>query len=93
MREEVEAAGDRALQARFAGTAWTRYDSWYRDRSGRIVASWPGYMREYIGATSRLEPSEYTLLTDSPSDETADEPAPDARAHAHARGLTPRASA
>jgi cation diffusion facilitator CzcD-associated flavoprotein CzcO len=98
VREEVEAAGDRALQARFAGTAWTRCDSWYRDRSGRIVANWPGYMREYVGATNRLEPSEYTLLTDSPSDETpsdetASAPGLDARAHAHVPGLTPRASA
>ena len=31
VRPEVEAASDRALQARFAGTAWTRCDSWYRD--------------------------------------------------------------
>ena len=31
VRPEVEAASDRAVQARFAGTAWTRCDSWYRD--------------------------------------------------------------
>ena len=37
----------RELQARFAGTAWTGCDSWYRDESGRIVTNWPGYMREY----------------------------------------------
>ena len=50
VRAEVEAASDRALQARFAGTAWTRCDSWYRDEQGRIVANWPGYMREYLAA-------------------------------------------
>jgi cation diffusion facilitator CzcD-associated flavoprotein CzcO len=46
VRPEVEAASDRALQARFAGTAWTECDSWYRDERGRIIANWPGYMRE-----------------------------------------------
>src|SRR5205807_9200798 len=30
VRREVEAESDRAVQARFAGTAWTRCDSWYR---------------------------------------------------------------
>ncbi len=58
---EVEAAADRALQARFAGTAWTQCDSWYRDEGGRIVANWPGYMREYLASTERLDPDEYRL--------------------------------
>jgi cation diffusion facilitator CzcD-associated flavoprotein CzcO len=59
VRPEVEAASDRALQARFAGTAWTQCDSWYRDERGRIVANWPGYMREYLLQTERFDPSEY----------------------------------
>ena len=62
IRPEVEAASDRALQARFAGTAWTQCDSWYRDDSGRIVTNWPGYMREYVAATATLDPSDFTLL-------------------------------
>ncbi|MGQ0479591.1 MAG: flavin-containing monooxygenase [Pseudonocardia sp.] len=62
VRREVEAATDRATQARFAGTAWTRCDSWYRTPDGRIVANWPGYMREYARATRRLDPREYVLL-------------------------------
>jgi cation diffusion facilitator CzcD-associated flavoprotein CzcO len=56
---EVEAASDRALQARFAGTAWTECDSWYRDDSGRIVANWPGYMREYLEQTAQIAPEEF----------------------------------
>jgi cation diffusion facilitator CzcD-associated flavoprotein CzcO len=63
VRPEVEAAGDRALQARFAGTAWTRCDSWYRDGTGRIVANWPGYMREYRKRTQVLDPEEYRLIS------------------------------
>lgn len=59
VRAEVEAASDRELQARFAGTAWTECDSWYRDQSGRIVANWPGYMREYLQRTGRLDAAEY----------------------------------
>jgi cation diffusion facilitator CzcD-associated flavoprotein CzcO len=65
VRSDVEAASDRALQARFAGTAWTQCSSWYRDASGRIVANWPGYMREYYKQTRRLEPSDYRFLAHS----------------------------
>jgi len=61
VRPEIESASDRAVQARFAGTAWTQCDSWYRDDSGRIVANWPGYMREYVQQTQRLDPAEYTF--------------------------------
>jgi cation diffusion facilitator CzcD-associated flavoprotein CzcO len=63
VRREVEQASDRALQARFAGTAWTRCDSWYRDDSGRIVANWPGYMREYFEQTQTLDPDEYEFAS------------------------------
>jgi cation diffusion facilitator CzcD-associated flavoprotein CzcO len=59
VRAEVEAASDRALQARFAGTAWTQCDSWYRDENGRIVTNWPGYMREYLEQTAQLDADEY----------------------------------
>jgi cation diffusion facilitator CzcD-associated flavoprotein CzcO len=62
VRAEVEAASDRALQARFAGTAWTECDSWYRNESGRIVANWPGYMREYLEQTRQLDVEEYRFL-------------------------------
>jgi cation diffusion facilitator CzcD-associated flavoprotein CzcO len=59
VRADVEAASDHALQARFAGTAWTQCDSWYRDESGRIIANWPGYMREYVEQTRHLDPNQY----------------------------------
>lgn len=65
VRAEVEAASDRELQARFAGTAWGDCDSWYRDRSGRIVTNWPGYMREYVKRTQALDRSEYRLIASS----------------------------
>ncbi|HEY2719570.1 MAG TPA: NAD(P)/FAD-dependent oxidoreductase [Solirubrobacteraceae bacterium] len=64
VRPEVEDASDRALQARFAGTAWMECDSWYRDEHGRIVANWPGYMREYFEQTQTLDASEYAFKSD-----------------------------
>jgi cation diffusion facilitator CzcD-associated flavoprotein CzcO len=62
VRAEVEAQSDRETQARFEGTAWTDCDSWYRDEGGRVVANWPGYMREYAQRTERLDPAEYELI-------------------------------
>jgi hypothetical protein len=62
VREEVAAASDRELQARFNGTAWVACDSWYRDRTGRIVANWPGYMREYAQRVRAVDPGEFRLL-------------------------------
>jgi cation diffusion facilitator CzcD-associated flavoprotein CzcO len=62
VRPEVAARSDGEVQGRFAGTAWTACDSWYRDGGGRIVANWPGYMREYVRATAVLDPSEFTLV-------------------------------
>jgi cation diffusion facilitator CzcD-associated flavoprotein CzcO len=63
VRPEVEAASDRELQSRFEGTAWVQCQSWYRERGdGRIVANWPGYMREYQEAVTHLDPSEYEFV-------------------------------
>ncbi len=63
VRPDVEAAADRALQARFAGTAWTACDSWYRDEHGRIVANWPGYMREYRKQAAQLDATHYSFTS------------------------------
>jgi cation diffusion facilitator CzcD-associated flavoprotein CzcO len=62
VRADVEARFDREVQAWFAGTAWTQCDSWYRDKAGRIVANWPGYMRQYEQRVRELDPSEFTLV-------------------------------
>jgi cation diffusion facilitator CzcD-associated flavoprotein CzcO len=62
VRPEVEARSDREVQNRFAGTAWTRCDSWYRNVDGRVVANWPGYMREYVEQSRVLDPGEFTLV-------------------------------
>jgi cation diffusion facilitator CzcD-associated flavoprotein CzcO len=62
IRADVEAASDREVQERFKGTAWTQCHSWYRDEAGRIVANWPGYMRDYDERVRMLDPGEFELL-------------------------------
>ena len=62
VRPEVEAASDVEVQGAFAGTAWTRCDSWYRNPDGRIVANWPHYMRDYFERTRTFDPAEFELL-------------------------------
>jgi cation diffusion facilitator CzcD-associated flavoprotein CzcO len=62
VRADVEAASDRRLQARFAGTAWTGCNSWYRNAEGRVVANWPGYMREYAELTRTPDFEEFDLI-------------------------------
>ena len=62
VRAEVEAASDAEVQGAFAGTAWTRCDSWYRTPDGRIVANWPHYMRDYFERTRDLDPDEFEFL-------------------------------
>ena len=62
VRPDVEAVSDRETQARFAGTAWTQCNSWYRDDTGRVVTNWPGYMRDYAEKARVLDPNEYELV-------------------------------
>ncbi len=62
VKPEVEAASDAALQRRFAGTAWLACDSWYRDEGGRIVANWPGYMRDYLAAVKEINGNDFDLV-------------------------------
>ncbi|HUA11113.1 MAG TPA: NAD(P)/FAD-dependent oxidoreductase [Solirubrobacteraceae bacterium] len=72
VKADVEDAADAAVQARFAGTAWEQCASWYRQEDGRIVANWPGYMRDYVAATRVLDAEDYELV---PRPEAAPVPA------------------
>lgn len=62
VRADVEESSTDEVQRRFGGTAWTACDSWYRDGTGRIIANWPGYMKEYAKQTERLNPAHYNLV-------------------------------
>jgi len=57
-RAAAGAQGRDARDPTMPATALDRCDSWYRDERGRIVANWPGYMREYLRATRHLAPED-----------------------------------
>lgn len=71
VRADVEASSNAELQARFGGTAWLQCDSWYRTESGRIVANWPGYMREYLRRTREIDLDEFRFLAGAGAGEAA----------------------
>ena len=62
VRAEVQLDGDVHTQERFAGTAWTQCDSWYRNESGRIVTNWPGYMGDYAARAADVRAGDYDFL-------------------------------
>jgi cation diffusion facilitator CzcD-associated flavoprotein CzcO/acetyl esterase/lipase len=49
------------LQQRLAGSVWSLCRSWYRMDSGRIVALFPGFTKEYVKSLRRLDPDDYLL--------------------------------
>ena len=59
VKPEMQAAHNRALQARLNGSVWSQCRSWYRDDNGRIVALWPGFTREYVRGLERLDETAY----------------------------------
>ena len=59
VRPEVFRAHNDHLQARLAGSVWSQCRSWYRLESGRIIALFPGYTREYVRAVRRPDPAAY----------------------------------
>lgn len=51
LRPEAMDAFDAEMQRRLAGSVWSGCRSWYRagaDHTGRIIAIWPGFTREYV---------------------------------------------
>jgi cation diffusion facilitator CzcD-associated flavoprotein CzcO len=67
VRAAVEAAYDRELQGRLAGSVWATCSSWYRNAAGRIVTNWPGMAGEYRRRTARLDEAEYVVRPPAPA--------------------------
>ncbi len=86
VRAEVEAASDRALQARFAGTAWTRCDSWYRDEQRADRRQLAGLHARVHAADARARPARVPLRDGGARLGLAGEAHMDARGGWHARG-------
>jgi hypothetical protein len=58
LRAPAEAASDRMVQEWLMRTASTRCKSWCWVKSGRILANWSGYMREYVQGTLEFDPAQ-----------------------------------
>jgi cyclohexanone monooxygenase len=62
VRADVQAAYNRDLQRRLAGTVWNQGGcrSWYLDENGRNTSLWPGYTWTFRRRTRRFDPWAYT---------------------------------
>lgn len=61
VKPEAMASYNAALQARLTGSVWSACRSWYRADSGRNIAIWPGFTREYVRALKRCRFEDYTF--------------------------------
>ena len=62
VRAEVQRAHNERLQARLVGSVWSQCRSWYRtDGTGRIVALFPGFTREYVRAVRKPDLADYAF--------------------------------
>ena len=61
LKPEVMQAFNDALQARLATSVWSGCRSWYRADSGRNIAIWPGFTREYVRAVQAQRFDDFTF--------------------------------
>ena len=63
VRAEVLARHNDELQRRLARTVWAspKCTSWYKTRSGRILATYPGFITRYVLATRRPRYADYVF--------------------------------
>jgi len=61
VRAEVLERHNAELQRRLAATVWAspRCTSWYKTRSGKILATYPGYITRYVLETRRPRYADY----------------------------------
>jgi cation diffusion facilitator CzcD-associated flavoprotein CzcO len=70
VREEVEAAYNRELDDKLAGTVWnTGCSSWYADATGRISTLWPDWTFAFRRGLRRFDAGAYELRTPEPARE------------------------
>lgn len=61
VRADAARAWNDRLQARLKHSVWNSCRSWYRADSGRIIAIWPGFTREYVQALRRCRFEDYAF--------------------------------
>jgi cation diffusion facilitator CzcD-associated flavoprotein CzcO/acetyl esterase/lipase len=61
VRAPVQQAHNAALQQRLGGSVWAQCRSWYRMDGGRVIAIFPGFVREYVRAVREPALDDYML--------------------------------
>ncbi len=62
VRPAAQAHANERLDRRLAGSVWTRCESWYRGRGGRVSVIWPDFTFRYRRLIRRADPREFELL-------------------------------
>lgn len=63
VRDRVQADYNRDLQRRLSGSIWaTGCNSWYKHRSGKITALWPGFTFDFWRRTRRFDGAAYRAI-------------------------------
>ena len=58
---DVQQAQNAALQQRLGGSVWSQCRSWYRMEDGKVIAIFPGFVREYVQAVRQPRFGDYVL--------------------------------
>lgn len=61
VRAEAQQAHNEALQQRLGGSVWAQCRSWYRMDDGKVIAIFPGFVREYERAVQVPRFGDYRL--------------------------------
>jgi len=61
VRADVQQAHNAALQQRLGGSVWSQCRSWYRMDGGKVIAIFPGFVREYVQAVRDPAWGDYRL--------------------------------
>jgi cyclohexanone monooxygenase len=68
VREEAEAAWNRELDGKLAGTVWNSgCSSWYADSTGRIAALWPDWTFAFRRRLRAFDADSYELRVARPA--------------------------
>ena len=59
VRADVQQAHNADLQRRLGGSVWAQCRSWYRMDSGKVIAIFPGFVGEYVGAVRQPDFAHY----------------------------------
>lgn len=61
VRADVQQAHNADLQRRLGGSVWAQCRSWYRMDGGKVIAIFPGFVREYVRAVRTPDFGDYRM--------------------------------